>query len=158
MMSGAPRPPRHRRSHDAAGAQARLNSRAYDANVDPARRRQFDHLGTAKRELLAWAVANDVPLVRVEFVVPFVPTGFDAAVWLFFDTDANVARCADNGVTARLEQEFRTILARSGYPADWLAGTSFYVDSHDLSFAVWRGWSFARAVVVWRQCWVFGPA
>lgn len=99
--------------------------------MDPARRTQFDHLSTAKHELLSWAVANEAPLVRVEFVVPVDPTDFDAAVWLFFDTDANVARCAANGMTARLEQEFRTILARSGYPGDWLAGTSFYVDSHE---------------------------
>ena len=99
--------------------------------MDPTRRRQFDHLGTARYELIAWATANDIPLVRVEFVVPFVPTDFAAWVWLFFDTDADVARCADNGVTTTVEQEFLSILARNGYPADWLADTSFCVDSHE---------------------------
>jgi hypothetical protein len=99
--------------------------------VEPARRTQFKHLSTAQRDLFAWAAANDVPLVRVEFVVPFVPTDFDATVWLFLDTDANVTRCADTGVTAKFEQQFRSILAGIGYPADWLAGTSFCVDSHE---------------------------
>jgi hypothetical protein len=28
-------------------------------------------------------------------------------------------------------RKFRSILAGSGYPSDWLAGTSCYVDSHD---------------------------
>lgn len=99
--------------------------------MDPARSRQFDHLDNAQHELLAWASANEVPLVRVEFVVPFVPTDFYVTVWLFLDTDAHVACCAANGVTARLEQQFRTILARNGYPADWLADASFSVDSHE---------------------------
>jgi hypothetical protein len=99
--------------------------------VDEKRRAQFNHLGTARRELLAWAGAIAVPLVRVEFVVPFVKTDFDADVWLFFDTDANVKRCAETGVTARVEEEFRSILAGNGYPTDWLAGSSFYVDSHE---------------------------
>ncbi|MFE9918189.1 hypothetical protein ACFYPG_23810 [Micromonospora sp. NPDC005553] len=112
--------------------------------MNPTRRRQFDHLGTARRELLSWAAANEVPLTRVEFVVPFVPTDSDTAVWLFFDTHANVARCASNGVTARLEQEFRTILTRSGYPAEWLAGTSFYVDSHENVERNYKGSYFYR--------------
>ncbi|GIF62222.1 hypothetical protein Ais01nite_02570 [Asanoa ishikariensis] len=99
--------------------------------MDGKRRVQFNHLGTARRELLAWAGAIAVPLARVEFVVPFVKTDFDADVWLFFDTHANVEHCAETGETARVEEKFRSILAGDGYPTDWLVGISFYVDSHD---------------------------
>ncbi|MBE1491864.1 hypothetical protein [Plantactinospora soyae] len=99
--------------------------------MDAARRRQFAHLGDAKKELLAWTTANAIPLVRVEFVVPFVETDFDASVWLFYDTDASAELCARTGVTADVEQKFMSILSDDGYPAGWLAETSFQVDSHE---------------------------
>jgi hypothetical protein len=99
--------------------------------VDEQRRRQFVHLATGKRELLAWIADNGIPLVRVEFGVPFVDTDHSVDVWLFYDTDANVASLADTGLTTSVEEQFRSILANNGYPADWLAGISFSVDSHE---------------------------
>jgi hypothetical protein len=97
----------------------------------PGRRRQFAHLNDAKQDLLAWAAANDVPLVRVEFVVPFVGGDFGAKVWLFYDTDENVASCAATGTTADVQERLLWILSGNGYPADWLAHISFVVDSHE---------------------------
>jgi hypothetical protein len=96
-----------------------------------ARRKQFAHLDDAGKDLLAWATTNAIPLVRVEFVLPFVPTDFGASVWLFYDTDVNVARCADAGVTTNVQEKFLSILSDNGYPDDWLADTSFQVDSHE---------------------------
>jgi hypothetical protein len=81
--------------------------------------------------LLAWATANGIPLVRVEYVVPFIETEFGTNVWLFYDTDASVASCADAGTTANVQEKFLATLADNGYPADWLADTSFDVDSHE---------------------------
>jgi hypothetical protein len=99
--------------------------------VDDQRRRQFAYLATDKRSLLAWAEDNGIPLTRVEFTIPFVSTDCSAVAWLFYDTDANLAGFADSGTTASVEQQFRSILADSGYPADWLAAVSFAVDSHE---------------------------
>jgi hypothetical protein len=99
--------------------------------VDEARHQQLTHLDAARGELLAWATANAVPLVRVEFVVPFVDTDFDAAVWLFYATDADVSRCVETGHAASVEEEFRSILADRGYPEDWLGAVAFYADSHE---------------------------
>jgi hypothetical protein len=98
--------------------------------VDAARKKQFAHIDAARIGLLAWARANDVPLVRVEFVVPFVDTDFSISVWLFYDTDLNLTRAA-NGTTANVQREFLSILSSAGYPADWLVCTSFFVDSHE---------------------------
>lgn len=98
--------------------------------MEPARRRQLAHLNDARQDLLAWATANDIPLVRVEFVVPFVDTDFGASVWLFYDTDASVACYADIGTITNVQDKFLLILSDNGYPADWLADTSFEVDSH----------------------------
>jgi hypothetical protein len=99
--------------------------------VDAARRQQFAHIGAAKTALLGWAQANNIPLVRVEFVVPFVETDFSLSVWLFYDTNANVTRAAADGTTINVEQEFQSILSAAGYRTDWLSRVSFYVDSHE---------------------------
>lgn len=95
--------------------------------MEPARRKQLAHLNHAKENLLGWATANDVPLARVEFVVPFTKT----SVWLFYDTNANVERCAATGTTTNVQAKFLSILSDNGYPANWLEDTSFQVDSHE---------------------------
>jgi hypothetical protein len=92
---------------------------------------QFAHIDAAKAQLLTWAAARDIPLVRVEFVVPFVDTDFSLSVWLFYDTDLNIARCNDDGTTADVRQEFVSILGAAGYPAEWLPDITFQVDSHE---------------------------
>jgi hypothetical protein len=99
--------------------------------VNAHRRRQFAYLANGKRDLLAWAADNGIPLVRVEFVVPFVDTDHSTYVWLFYDTDVNVANLADSGLTTSIEEQFRSILTNSSYPADWLAAISFTADSHE---------------------------
>jgi hypothetical protein len=99
--------------------------------VDAARKQQFAYIGAAKTALLGWAQANGVPLVRVEFVVPFVDTDFSLSVWLFYDTNANVTQAAADGTTTDVQQEFQSILSASGYPRDWLSRVSFYIDSHE---------------------------
>jgi hypothetical protein len=99
--------------------------------VDAARKNQFAHIDAAKANLLAWAAANKVPLIHVEFVVPFVDTDFSLTVWLFYDTDLNVTRAADDGTTANVQERLLSILSADGYPADWLSQTSFVVDSHE---------------------------
>lgn len=99
--------------------------------MEPAGRKQFAYLNDARQELLAWATGNGIPLVRLEYVVSFVETDFGTNVWLFYDTDASVASCAAAGMTANVQTKFLAILADNGYPADWLADTSFEVDSHE---------------------------
>jgi len=42
--------------------------------VDDQRRRQFAYLATGEHDLLAWTDDNGIPLMRMEFVVPFVET------------------------------------------------------------------------------------
>ncbi len=99
--------------------------------MDQARRTQFAHLEDARRGLLEWASASAIPLVRVEFVVPFVATDYSTAVWLFYATDADVARSVTAGSITSVDDQFRSLLAAGNYPADWLAAVSFQVDSHE---------------------------
>jgi hypothetical protein len=100
-------------------------------DVDAARKKQFAHIEAAEIGLLTWARANDVPLVCVEFTVPFVETDFSLGVWLFYDTGLNLTRAAADGTTANVQRQFLSILSSAGYPADWLARISFVVDSHE---------------------------
>ena len=98
--------------------------------MEPARRRQLTDLSAAREELLAWARVHAIPLVHVESVVSF-GADFSVTIWLFYDTDASVADCAGSGTTADVQERFLRILADNGYPAGWLAETSFMVDSHE---------------------------
>ncbi len=116
----------------------------YDVGVDAARKQQFAHIDAAKTNLLGWAQANDVPLVHVEFVVPFVETDFSLGVWLFYATDANINRAAADGTTTNVQQEFQSILSATGYPNDWLTRVSFYVDSHENVERNYQGSYFYR--------------
>jgi hypothetical protein len=99
--------------------------------VNAARKQQLAHIEAAGAELRAWARSNGVPLVHVDFVVPFVETDFSLSVWLFYDTDRSVADLDHDGTTARVQQEFLSILDAGGYPAAWLPDVAFYVDSHE---------------------------
>jgi hypothetical protein len=96
-----------------------------------ARQTQLDHLEAAKKQVVEWAIDNGVPLVQVEFVVPFVETDFGAAVWLFYQDDAQVTRFNEDGTTARVQQRFLSLVEEAGYPAEWLPDVAFYVDSQD---------------------------
>jgi hypothetical protein len=98
----------------------------------------------AKTPLRAWAGANGVPLVQVDFVVPFVETDFSLGVWLFYDTDRSVADLDRDGTTARVQQEFLSILGAGGYPAAWLPPVTFAVDSHENVERIYEGSYFYR--------------
>ena len=100
-------------------------------SMNAARKQQFAHIEAAKSQLQAWTQANDVPLVHVDFVVPFVETDFTLSVWLFYDTDRNVADLDRDGTTARMQQEFLSLLGADGYPAAWLPEITFSVDSYE---------------------------
>ncbi len=95
------------------------------------RKKYFRHVAAARARLLRWATANGVPLVRVEFVGPFVESDHSLHVWLFYDTDLNVGRLDENGTTAALRREFLSILSADGYPREWLHDVGFSVDSHE---------------------------
>jgi hypothetical protein len=99
--------------------------------VNADRKQQFAHIEAAGAELRAWASSDGVPLVHVDFAVPFVETDFSLNVWLFYDTDRSVADLDRDGTTARVQQEFLSILGAGGYPAAWLPDVAFEVDSHE---------------------------
>jgi hypothetical protein len=95
------------------------------------REEQLAQVEAARPRLLSWASAGGVPLVRVEFVVPFVEGDHSLHVWLFYDTDLDVTRLAGDGTTAAVQAELRSILEASGYPPDRLADIAFSVDSRE---------------------------
>jgi hypothetical protein len=110
----------------------------------PARKKQFAHLAAAKGQLLGWADSSGVPLVRVDFVVPFVETDFDVSVWLFYDTDVDVARLDRDGGSELVREEFLRLFNADGYPAEWLSGVAFFIDSHENVVRQYEGNYFYR--------------
>jgi hypothetical protein len=77
-------------------------------------------------------------------VVPFVETDFTLSVWLFYDTDRNVADFDRDGTTARMQQEFLSILGADGYSAAWLPDVTFSVDSYENVQRNYQGSYFYR--------------
>ena len=99
--------------------------------MDAARTTQFAHLAAAETGLRTWADTNGVPLVHLEFVVPFSPTNFGVSVWLFYATDADVQRLDREGLSDGAQKEFLSHLSAAGYPEDWLPEVAFFIDSHE---------------------------
>ena len=98
--------------------------------MDEERRRQFAHLATGKTRPSRLGRRQRHSARPCEVRCPFVETDHSTTAWLFYDTDVNAARFANSGLTTRVEQRFRSILASRGYPTDWLAAIAFAVDSH----------------------------
>lgn len=89
--------------------------------IPPERSRQFDLIEMASARTLEWASKASIPLKHIEPVVPFVETDFSLDAWLFFDTEANVEVFSSDGSADKVAAQFRTSLAESGYPAEWLS-------------------------------------
>jgi hypothetical protein len=68
-------------------------------------------------------------LVHVDFVVAFVETNFGVSVWLFYDSDDDVARLDHDGRSIEVQDELLSLLSADGYPAEWLSKVVFAVDS-----------------------------
>jgi hypothetical protein len=105
---------------------------SYDALVK-ASQRQTEFIQAAKASLRVWALENEIPLVAAYGMTRLVidKTDFSVAMWLFFDTDVDVARFNADGTTARVEDAFMKFLGNAGYPAEWLALVTFHIDSHE---------------------------
>jgi hypothetical protein len=90
-------------------------------DIPPERSRQFDVVETASAKILRWAARQAVQLERIEPVVPFVETDFSLDAWLFFDTEVHVDQFRVDGTGDNVVAQFRSDLADSGYPSEWLA-------------------------------------
>ena len=108
------------------------------------REEQFRLIETARERLVRWAHAGGIPLVRVEFLVPFVADDFSLSTWLFYDTDASAAAREADGTTATLRHEFVTALRALGYPDRWVGEIGFCVDSHENVVRSYEGSYFYR--------------
>lgn len=105
---------------------------------------QFRFIETARERLISGAHARGIPLVRVEFLVPFVTDDFSLSTWLFYDTDANAAAREADGTTATLQDEFVAALRMLGYPERWAGEIDFRVDSHENVVRSYEGSYFYR--------------
>ena len=63
--------------------------------------------------------------------MPFVETDFSLGVWLFFDTDDNLAAVREDGRSSTVERTLLAALADTAYPPEWLTIVEFSSDSHE---------------------------
>ena len=105
---------------------------------------QFRLIEGARERLMNWAHARGIPLVRLDFLVPFVADDFSLSAWLFYDTDASAAAREADGTTATLRHEFLAALRALGYPERWAGDITFNVDSHENVVRSYEGSYFYR--------------
>jgi hypothetical protein len=105
---------------------------------------QFAYIETAKGNVLAWAKKQGIPLVRVEYVFPFVDTNFGLSAWFFYETDDQLQRSEAMGWPDRLVSRLTEVLEGLGYPAGWLSKISGYFDSHENVVRNYEGSYFYR--------------
>lgn len=106
--------------------------------------KQFDYIKKAEKLLMTWATANNIKLFRVEFVVPFVLTDKSVSVWLFFDTEVNVAAYDANGITQSVKAQYLKFLSELDYPEAYLKEVSFSADSDEHVKKYYQGSYFYR--------------
>ena len=96
------------------------------------RQRQFDLIKVASNATLLWAQASGKSLERIYPVVPFVATDFSLHAWLFVDTESRIREYQVDGTSDVLTREFRSQLAKAGYPPDWLRQVSCHFGSKEI--------------------------
>lgn len=108
------------------------------------REEQFRLIEAARERVISWAHARGIPLVRLEFLVPFVADDFRVSAWLFYDTDASATAREADGTTAELRREFLAALRSLGYPERWAGDIGFEIDSHENVVRSYDGSYFYR--------------
>jgi hypothetical protein len=100
--------------------------------IPPKRQRQFDLIEVASNATLLWAQASGKSLEHIYPVVPFVETYFSLDAWLYVDTESRIREYQADGTADALVSEFRTELAKAGYPPDWLQQVSCHFGSKEI--------------------------
>ena len=108
------------------------------------REEQFQFIEAARERLIGFARARGIPLVRVEFLVPFLPDDFSLTTWLSSDTDANAAAWEAGSTAAALQEELMAALRALGYPERWVREIDICVDSHENVVRSYEGSYFYR--------------
>jgi hypothetical protein len=89
---------------------------------------QFGYIDRATQSLISWTKEQSIPLLRVEYSVPFVPTDKHLDVFLFFDAAGQTTEYEDNKTAASVEEKYLDILAEFGYPEEYLQEVFFDVN------------------------------
>jgi hypothetical protein len=92
---------------------------------------QLAFVDTVRSVILAWAKQNEIKLLKVECVVPFVLTDRSLSVWLFYDTDQTKSDYAINGTHERVKDKYLHLLTELNYPSDYIKEVEFYIDSDE---------------------------
>ena len=93
--------------------------------------KQFDFTTKVKELMHLWADKENIHLIRIEYVVPFVFTDKSVCIYFFIDTDQRVKEYDADGVTQLIKQKFLSILSELNYPKDYLNEVGFVVDSDE---------------------------
>jgi hypothetical protein len=103
-----------------------------DFKIPPERERQFDLIAAASEDTIKGARASGLALEYIYPVVPFVETDFSLDAWLFVDTESTLRQYESGGTADSLAADFRSRLAKVGYPNDWLKSVRCHFGSKEV--------------------------
>ena len=105
---------------------------------------QFTCVERARADVLRLARREGIPLHRIEFVIPFVPTDLGLGAWFFYETDDQLRRAEAAGWSAVLTAALTRALGSAGYAEEWLGEIGFTFDSHEHVVRDYEGSYFYR--------------
>lgn len=93
--------------------------------------KQLEFADDSKKMLIDWAEKNNIILIEVDFVIPFVLTDKSMSVWLFFDTAKRVQEYEYNGISQKVKEKYLNILSEMNYPNEYISEVAFIIDSDE---------------------------
>jgi hypothetical protein len=104
----------------------------------------FQAIEAAKLRVLAWAEAEGVPLHSIQYVATFEPWDKGVAVWVFYETDADLQAGLERGTHVRIEEQAHLELGRADYPCLDFPEILFRFDSNENVSRNYAGSMFYR--------------
>lgn len=80
---------------------------------------------------MRWARRREIPIHRVELIAAFEEWSKSLGVLVFYESDSEVGRFADDGTSKSIEDQFLEILGDLKYPFDKFPDVIFDFDSHE---------------------------
>lgn len=92
---------------------------------------QLEYTNLAKEKILNWAERQNLLLLHVDFIIPFVSSNKDLTVFFFYDTNKTLQNYRESGELEEVSCHFLKILEEIGYPHEYFAFVNFQNDTKE---------------------------
>jgi hypothetical protein len=104
----------------------------------------FNAITAAKEWVLAWAHQTGIPIHTIEYVATFQDWDDGIGVWVFYETERDLAERTENDGNERVKERLLAALSEVGYPFARFPNVVFEFDSHENVLRNYEGSYFYR--------------